>query len=93
MYLMQMRWLILDECIDIEYQIRENLSKIHQSSREARWNVGEVKGLPLPSHAVWTLFYGPWKWKCMFPNKSKAVSMQSDINLVHNAMPTCDQQL
>ena len=48
MYLMQMRWLILDECIDIEYQIRENLSKIHQSSREARWNVGEVKGLPPP---------------------------------------------
>ena len=46
MYLMQMRWLILDECI--EYQIRETLSKLHQSSREARWNVGEVKGLPLP---------------------------------------------
>ena len=76
--------------MSVEYQIRETLSRIHQ--REARLNVGEVKGLP-PSPLLCGHFYGPWKWKCMFPNKSKAVSMQSDINLVHNAMPTCDQQL
>ena len=32
--------------MSVEYQIRETLSRIHQ--REARLNVGEVKGLPLP---------------------------------------------
>ena len=30
--------------MSVEYQIRETLSRIHQ--REARLNVGEVKGLP-----------------------------------------------
>ena len=32
--------------MSVEYQIRETLSRIHQ--REARLNVGKVKGLPLP---------------------------------------------
>ena len=36
--------------MSVEYQIRETLSRIHQ--REARLNVGEVKGLPLPCCCV-----------------------------------------
>ena len=44
--------------MSVEYQIRETLSRIHQ--REARLNVGEVKGLP-PSPLLCGHFYGPWK--------------------------------